>query len=54
VRKVESVADNNEREVVHEFGFLEEILEFLRVVGVCDRYAPLRGSDGSWWRLGGT
>jgi len=34
VNEVESVANDNERELIGEFGFLEEVLDLLRVVEV--------------------
>ena len=34
VHEVKPIADNNERKLVLEFGLLEEILDFLRVVVV--------------------
>jgi hypothetical protein len=34
VHEVETIADNNERELVRELGLFEEVLDFLRVVEV--------------------
>lgn len=34
MHEVEAIAHDDERELIREFGFLEEILDFLRVVEV--------------------
>ena len=51
MHEVEAVADDDERELVRELGFFEEVLDFLRVVEVALaadalNFADLAGASG--------